>query len=187
MSSPALAMRLLSLLGLAALAACAVVPPAASPPPPPPPQPAPPPPPPPPPAAVAVVPEKPWDVAPLTQGDWRYVKLSTGTSAAFGSAGKTDLTLRCDPASHRVTIVLEGRAGNSMTVRTSSGDFTWPAFGVNAEHRPAQTSVTVPASDRALDAIAYSRGRISVEAQGTARLILPVWAEVSRVIEDCRG
>jgi hypothetical protein len=73
-----------------------------------------------------------------------------------------------------------------MTVRTSAGNFTWRALGVTDE-RPAEATVTLPASDRALDAIAYSRGRISVEAPGAARLILPVWAEVSRVIEDCRG
>ena len=177
-------MRTLSLACLATLAACAVVPPPPPPPPPlPPPLPAPPPPPPP----VVVAPEKPWDVAPLTPGDWHYSKLSTGSTAAFGSAERTDLKLQCDPTSHRITIVLEGGAGNSMTVRTSSGDFTWPAFGVYAERRPAQTSVTLPARDPAFDAIAYSRGRILVEVPGSrSRLILPVWAEIARVIEDCR-
>ena len=42
------------------------------------------------------------------------------------------------------------------------------------------------ASDTVLDQIAYSRGRFAVEAQGLDTLILPAWAEVGRVIEDCR-
>jgi hypothetical protein len=96
------------------------------------------------------------------------------------------LILRCDRASRRIDIMRVGGSSGSMTVRTSAGDFTWPASGVT-DGRPAEAIVTLPAGDRALDAIAYSRGRISVEASGTARLILPVWAEVSRVIEDCRG
>ena len=177
--------RSAGLSALSLLCACAVVPPAAPPAPPPPPLPTPAPPP-PPPKLVAVEPEKPWDVARLSPGDWRYWKLSTSSTAAFGALDATDLTLRCDLASHRIVVALRGAAGNSMTVRTSAGDFTWPAFGVNAERSPAETSVTLPASDRAFDAIAFSRGRISVEI-GSRRLIVPVWAEVSRVIEDCRS
>jgi len=37
-----------------------------------------------------------------------------------------------------------------------------------------------------LDAIAFSRGRFSVEAAGTARLVIPAWPEAARVVEACR-
>jgi len=37
-----------------------------------------------------------------------------------------------------------------------------------------------------LDAMALSKGRFAVELEGEAALYLPAWAEVSRVIEDCR-
>jgi hypothetical protein len=34
--------------------------------------------------------------------------------------------------------------------------------------------------------MAYSRGRFAVEINGLPTLYLPSWAEVGRVIEDCR-
>ncbi len=43
------------------------------------------------------------------------------------------------------------------------------------------------ASDGVLDQMAYSRGKIGVEAQGAAPLGLPAWAEIARVVEDCRA
>ena len=43
------------------------------------------------------------------------------------------------------------------------------------------------ANDPLLDAIAFSRGRFVIEQPGRAPLVLPAWAEIERVIEDCRG
>ncbi len=40
--------------------------------------------------------------------------------------------------------------------------------------------------DPLLDAMALSKGRFAVEVEGEAPLYLPSYAEVSRVIEDCR-
>jgi hypothetical protein len=59
-------------------------------------------------------------------------------------------------------------------VRTTSLERTLPATGI------------LGAQDRLLDAIAFSRGRFSVEIAGTPRLILPSWPEPARAIEDCR-
>jgi hypothetical protein len=106
--------------------------------------------------------------------------------AVFSSPKTMELILRCNRVSRRIDITRVGGASGAMAVRTSAGDFTWPALGAT-DGRPAQAMVTLPPNDRAFDAIAYSRGRISVEASGVTRLILPVWAEISRVIEDCRG
>lgn len=50
----------------------------------------------------------------------------------------------------------------------------------------ADLATTLSARDSLLDAIALSRGRFAVEAAGLPTLYLPSWAEVSRVIEDCR-
>ena len=69
-----------------------------------------------------------------------------------------------------------------MTVRTSShraqsgrtGDNRW-AFGVLA------------ASDPLIEAMGYSRGRFIVETAPLPPLVVPAWAEVLRVAEDCRG
>lgn len=46
--------------------------------------------------------------------------------------------------------------------------------------------VVLSPRDSLLDAIALSRGRFAVEMAGLPTLYLPSWAEVSRVIEDCR-
>lgn len=46
--------------------------------------------------------------------------------------------------------------------------------------------VELAAQDRLLDAMAFSRGRFAVETGGLPTLYLPAWAEVTRVIEDCR-
>ncbi|MGE5953581.1 MAG: hypothetical protein ACM308_08200 [Qipengyuania vulgaris] len=37
-----------------------------------------------------------------------------------------------------------------------------------------------------LDAMALTKGRFAVETPGLPTLYLPAWAEVTRVIEDCR-
>jgi len=37
-----------------------------------------------------------------------------------------------------------------------------------------------------LDAMALARGRFAVEVAGYPALYLPNWAEVARVVEDCR-
>jgi hypothetical protein len=175
-------MRMLSLAGLGMLAACTVVPPSAPPPVPPPP-PAPPPPPPPPP--VVIEPERPWDVASLTPGDWRY---ETGAALFTDPAGRRVAVLRCDRATRQVMLSISGSSpapSPAVTIRTTSGTLAWS--GVAGTPGNPSVEITRPARDAGFDWIAYSRGRIAIEVQGMARLILPVWAEVSRVIEDCRG
>ena len=42
------------------------------------------------------------------------------------------------------------------------------------------------AYDPLLDAIAFSRGRFTVESESGAMLVLPAWPEPARVVEDCR-
>jgi hypothetical protein len=38
-----------------------------------------------------------------------------------------------------------------------------------------------------LDQIVFSRGRVSVEAEGLPALTIPTWPEPARVIDECRG
>lgn len=49
-----------------------------------------------------------------------------------------------------------------------------------------QATAALDPRDSLLDAIAFSRGRFLVEQAGAPTLVLPAWAEVGRVIEDCR-
>ncbi len=133
---------------------------------------------PPPPAPVE------WQYRPAAPGDWSYAIEANGSIARFGlSPASPQLTLRCDRAGRRITLARAGVAqGNALTIRTSYGAQSWPA-GID----PAAGLVAArTASDTAWDQIAYSRGKIAVEAAGAAPLIVPAWAEIGRVIEDCR-
>ena len=120
----------------------------------------------------------------MAPGDWSYSQTGADSMARFGAAtGAPVLTLRCMRASRRIALQGAGLGGNALTIRTSSGALQWAADA------PAANGLTVtrPASDPGFDWIAYSRGRIALETTAAPRLIVPVWAELVRVIEDCRG
>ncbi|MBO9574818.1 MAG: hypothetical protein J7494_03690 [Sphingobium sp.] len=133
-------------------------------------------------------PPKAWDVAPLSEGDWHYRQDGTQTMAWFGpSDAKIALTITCNKASRQIALSRSGNGGGATTmiIRTSFGDLNWaatPGAGSFAEMIAVR-----PARDIGFDWIAFSRGRISVEAPNLPRLIAPAWADISRVIEDCRG
>ena len=125
-----------------------------------------------------------WMDAPQTPGDWSYAASSGGGTAAFGTSGGAPLfSMRCELASRTVFLRRAGPVSGAtqMTVRSETQTRTLPA-------RIAGTAVeaSLTANDRLLDAMALSKGRFAVEAPGAAVLYLPSWAEVTRVIEDCR-
>jgi len=161
----------------AAISACAPRPAPPQPPAPAPvrPAPAPTPPPPAPPPAD-------WRDAPLSPGDWTWSNAGAASLAAFGVGGAPAFTLRCDSPG-RVTLIRNGaQAGSTITVRTSSSERR-----LTAAARGSGLVATLAASDPLLDQIAFSRGRILVEAEGAPPLILPAWPEPARVTEDCRS
>lgn len=166
------------------LASC-VAPPAAPPPAPVPrPAPAPTPTPTPPPVAQN------WEDWPFTPGDWAYsVNGGQGSVATFAAPdGAALFTIRCDKAAGQVRIARSGAlaAGSGqMTVRTTFGALAWPAQGMAGP--PAQVVASRSSNDMALDQLAYTRGRFSVEMSGLPTLVLRAWAEPQRVIEDCRS
>ncbi|BAV64939.1 hypothetical protein [Sphingobium cloacae] len=127
-----------------------------------------------------------WHDRPVTPGNWTYRPETGGTLAAYGAGGAAPfLSIRCDTASRRISVARPGAAQGTMTIRTSYGAMAWPAQPSTTV--TPQTVAIRAASDPALDQIAYSRGKFAVEVAGQPPLILPNWAEVSRVIEDCRG
>jgi len=100
------------------------------------------------------------------------------------------VTLVCRTASRQIELGVHGvsPAARALTVRTSFGVLNWPgAITHPPADGPAILRVTRPVNDPGFDWIAYSRGRASVEVDGAQRLIVPVWAEISRVVEDCRN
>lgn len=123
------------------------------------------------PAAAAAPP-----VAEAAPAPWQHRPLSPGAAL---------VTLRCDRAARRISLARAGAGQGEMVVRTSYGATAWPAI-VSAGAVPQLVAFRA-AADGALDQIAYSRGKWAVETAGQPPLILPAWAEVARVIEDCRG
>lgn len=124
-----------------------------------------------------------WMDAPQTPGDWRYA----GGVAQFGeTAGEPRFGMRCEAASRTVVLSRAGPPSGTprMTVRSEAQTRTLAAAAATAS-QPA-VEARLAASDRLLDAIALSKGRFAIEVPGTPTLYVPSWAEVTRVIEDCR-
>lgn len=158
-----------------ALAGCAAPPPPVAPPPPPP-APAPPP------RPVASAPVD-WRDAPLAPGAWALSILGPVSTARYGGA----ITIACRHHG-AVDITLPGPATSPaphFTIITSSRSADLTGAGTGPNDGPPV--LTLAARDPLLDAIAFSRGRFVVEAEGRARLILPADPAISRVVEDCRA
>lgn len=173
--------RCLILSLVVALGACA------APPPPPAPQPVP--------AAkpVVVVPVQPqrsigdWIDWPLTPGDWVYRRDERGSIGLFGVAGKNAaVTLRCDLQRRRIYLGREGAGtGGKMVIRSSSAMKEFAASPTGGA--TAYLASEILPSDPILDAMAYSRGRIAIEADGQQPIAIPSWAEITKIVEDCRA
>lgn len=119
-------------------------------------------------------------------GDWNYVLDSGGSQATFSTgSGQPQLTIRCTRSTRRIAIIKQAAAPSpSVWIWTSSQTQSLPA---TYDASAARVSAELSANDPLLDAIASSRGRVGIGAGGTAPLIVPPWAEIARVIEDCRS
>lgn len=115
-----------------------------------------------------------WEDRPIIEGDWSYdpaARLARFTN----DRGEEVMSLACiaAPRAVRMLVRYDGAANQVLTTA-----------GANAiDHRLAGASV--PVDDILLDRIAFSRGRFAV--RGTILQVLPVQAEIGRLIEDCRG
>ena len=121
--------------------------------------------------------------APATPGDWTY----HDRIATFGLPGaQALLTLRCDSATGTVEMARAGSAVAALQMRVLSEFQDRALDAVPSRGDPATIVARVPAHDPLLDAMAFSKGRFAVEVAGLPTLYAPSWAEVTRVIEDCR-
>ena len=178
------AFRPMPWLAVLSLAACSA---------PPTPAPAPPP---PPPAAAPSPPIPKWSADwrewPVAPGNWSYAAQPGGSVASFAVPGApAELVMRCDLAARQLRFARrtlpqgQGSAGE-MQLHTSFDTARWPAAPA-VEQGVAVSLATRTASDGALDRLAFTRGRFAIEAPGATPMAFPLWAEVVRVIEDCRG
>ena len=131
---------------------------------------------------------KDWRDWPVTPGDWIYRQDGRGSIALFGERGAdAALTLRCDRAANTIYLSRQGIAAGpvAITIRTSTLLRTLSAAPTGGT--PPYVAVALQPRDGLLDAIGFSRGRFVVEQAGYPALVVPTWAEIERVTEDCRG
>ena len=121
-----------------------------------------------------------WRDAPITPGDWHWSLVRGQSTARFGNG---ELELRCDRAAAQVTILRSGVAQGPVPVSILTSTATRAFTGAPAGNAVV---VSLAARDGLLDAMVFSRGRFAVEVAGLPTLYVPSWAEVSRVVEDCR-
>ena len=101
------------------------------------------------------------------------------------SAASPQLTIRCTRSTGAIALLKpRRRARRSLWVWTSSQKKSLPATYDRSDRRGSRAELA--AFDPLLDAIASSRGRIGFSTSGLAALVVPPWADVGRVIEDCR-
>lgn len=116
------------------------------------------------------------------EGNWVY---STSEATFRNASALPQLTIQCTVASRQVTIS-KPASGTApfLGIWTSAETRNLPA-----SYNPAtgRLSTTVSAYEPFLDKIAFSRGRFGVIVAGQPALVIPAWAEVGRVIEDCRA
>ena len=128
-----------------------------------------------------------WMDAPRTAGDWNYAAVSGGTIANYGESDASPLfSIGCMANSRRTVLIRHG-VGSPLpaifTIRTETASRTLAAKPpIDAD----AVSHALDPRDPLLDAMALTKGRFAVETPDLPTLYLPAWAEVTRVIEDCR-
>lgn len=138
-------------------------------------------------AAAPQTPAAPADLSYATalSGNWSWKPVADGSEITFADAyARPQLSIRCTRSQRVVTIAKPATgAAPFLNVWTSSLVRNLPA---SFNPATALVSASVTAFDPLLDALASSRGRIGLGVSGTTALVVPPWAEVARVIEDCR-
>lgn len=96
------------------------------------------------------------------------------------------ISFRCDVENRHITLSRDASAPEAgLVIRTSSMTKTLAATA--SDTNSAYLTANIATTDPILDAMAFSRGRVLVEMEGQHPVILPSWAEIARVVEDCRG
>lgn len=130
-----------------------------------------------------------WADAAITPGTWRYTDYGPGRGKrlAFGLGEDEPFEMSCvfEPHGPQIVLTRDGRPQSDpvpMTIRTETEQRTVIARAASGSY----AITALPAGDPLLDAMALSKSRFAIEVEGLPPLYLPSWAEVSRVIEDCR-
>jgi hypothetical protein len=123
----------------------------------------------------------------LTPGTWRYGSQGSATVASFVSPQGTALfSLTCHRERGSVLLTRAGQASGPVPASLVTTYGARPFSMSPVSPTDATLDLSLPARDPALDEMAFSRGRIAIEVNGLPTLYLPAWAEIGRVVEDCR-
>ena len=117
--------------------------------------------------------------APRTPGRWTYL---TGQATYLSPAGEDLTQIECtEDGDIFLSAQNQSFDAGSLVIRTET-----MVKALSADAGEGSIRTVLAPGDPILDAIALTRGRFTIEVEGRAPLYLPAWAEVTRVIEDCR-
>nr|WP_314444310.1 hypothetical protein [uncultured Sphingomonas sp.] len=117
-----------------------------------------------------------WRTRPITAGAWTWRNAADASEAVFSDSRGALLVIRCTRATRRVSFSRTGTASATpIRIATTSSERQLPLGNM------------LLANDPLLDAIAFSRGRLWVDARGAMPLVLRSAAEPARAVEDCRS
>jgi len=125
------------------------------------------------------------DAVQATVGNWSYRPITGGSEADFAdSGGHVRLTVRCSRTSRLISIIRSGMtaAAPALVITTTYG-----ARSLAASFAAGNLTAAVAANDPLFDDIAFTRGKWAVANAGVAALVVPSWADATRVFEDCRS
>ena len=130
-----------------------------------------------------------WMDVPATAGNWEFAAFPFGSQAIFrGPAGTaTGFFLSCNAQARQITLLRLGAGDRPLPMRVLTETASRAGLAEPAGEQFAGVALRLDPNDPLLDAMALSKGRFAVEVDGLPPLYLPSYAEVSRVIEDCRG
>ncbi|NVE94203.1 hypothetical protein [Altererythrobacter lutimaris] len=139
-----------------------------------------------PPPIMEQLPEN-WMDQPRAPGDWTYERESSETFALYGQ-GREDMLaiIRCDLRTRQVGIGMFGMRSASARMQIHTETMSRTLEATQRESAMPLVAAEVDANNRLLDAMAITKGNFAMQVDGARILYLPGWAEVTRVIEDCR-
>lgn len=128
-----------------------------------------------------------WNDEPQTPGTWRYEQSDGGPIAVFvGTTGVDEFLLTCDTGLKQIGLRRPGTSSENLMLRIRTETATRAIGAVQDDGRNPFVTANLDVRDPLLDAMAITKGRFAVEVEGMEPLYLPAWAEVTRIIEDCR-
>lgn len=128
-----------------------------------------------------------WADQPRLPGDWSYVQEPGETFALYGNGGEQmHAIVRCDLNTRKVGIGLFGITDQSAIMSVHTETMSRELQASQRSSAQPLMAAEVDANDRLLDAMAVTKGNFAIHVPGARIAYLPGWAEVTRVIEDCR-